>query len=268
MSHLLTKSEDSSAVRSDHRAVKPGFNSPTAPFFAPVPRFYSVLSQTLGHIQRVRRQVKQGTFDQPTLHRTMLEWGNEMLTCVGCEKTVVGHPGIQPMLFVGNHVSYMDIPLLMSVAPVSFVAKKQLAAWPLFGWGMKHAGVTFVDRECKESRKKVGELIAPRILEEGQSVVIFPSGTTTLDEHRPWRHGPFQIAMKFNIPIQPFRLRYEPIRNVGFILEDAFAGHLWNLLRQGKFQAFIEFAPPQWVTDPVADSEKWWEWSRAPLIEG
>lgn len=172
-----------------------------------------------------------------------------------------------PALLVGNHISYVDIPLLMTYIPVAFVAKKQLAAWPIFGAAMRCVGTVFVDRDNRESRRKVSEALAPRIQDDRQSVVVFPSGTTTTDETREWRQGAFLIAKQFDLPVQPFRIYYEPLRPLAFLLEDSFLGHLWNLLRCGGFRAVIEFHPPVRVGDVAADTLKWWNWAREPLLK-
>lgn len=197
----------------------------------------------------------------------MLEWGAEMLAAIGCRHETIGNPTTEPSLLVGNHISYVDIPLLMANLPTAFVAKKQLASWPIFGEAMRCGGTVFVDRDNKESRKKVGEALAPRIIEDRQSVAVFPSGTTTMDENREWRHGAFLIAKQFDLPVQPFRIHYEPLRPVAFLLDDGFIGHLWNLLRTRGFRAVIEFHDPVRVEDPILDAAKWWQWAREPLLQ-
>lgn len=196
----------------------------------------------------------------------MRDWSEEMLGLLGCEHEVLGTPSADPVLLVGNHISYVDIPLMMRYMPAAFVAKKQLASWPIFGTAMKLVGTVFVDRDNKESRRKVGEALAPRILQDRQSVAVFPSGTTTTDEAKEWRQGAFQIAKQFNVPIQPFRIYYEPVRPVAFLLEDGFVGHLWGLLRLRRFRAVIEYHPVIQVGDVAGDTLQWWQWSRAPLV--
>lgn len=240
---------------------------PRRSIFSPLPPLFAILSPTLKKIAAVNRAKKNGTLTQHELHNYMLEWGAEMLSALGCRHETRGVPTREPSLLVGNHISYVDIPLLMANLPAAFVAKKQLASWPIFGEAMRCAGTVFVDRDSKESRKKVGEALAPRILEDRQSVAVFPSGTTTMDESREWRHGAFLIAKQFNLPVQPFRIRYEPLRPVAFLLDDGFIGHLWSLLRTGTFRAEIEFHLPIRVEDPVLDAAKWWNWAREPLLK-
>ena len=232
----------------------------------PLRPLLGILWHTVRRIEQVNRGKKQGTLSQKELHQIMMNWGGQMLELLGCRHEVRGIPSNEPALLVGNHISYVDIPLVMTYLPAAFVAKKQLAAWPVFGAAMRCVGTVFVDRDNKESRKKVGEALAPRIINDKQSVAVFPSGTTTMDENREWRQGAFVIAKQFNLKLQPFRVYYEPLRPVAFLLEDGFVAHLWYLLRCGGFRAVIEFHPPVSVEDIEKDAAKWWQWSRAPLV--
>lgn len=83
-----------------------------------------------------------------------------------------------PVLLVANHASWLDIPVLSAVAPVSFVAKKEVATWPFVSWLAKLQRSVFVDRE---RRTKVGETaseITSR-LAAGDAIVLFAEGTSS-----------------------------------------------------------------------------------------
>jgi 1-acyl-sn-glycerol-3-phosphate acyltransferase len=200
-------------------------------------------------------------------HHIMKTWADAALKTLNVEVKAIGTPSTQATLFVGNHMSYLDIPLLMSQAPVVFIAKKELAKWPLFGHGMRCVGTVFVDRSSVHSRKDAAETVAPYIKSSNQSVAIFPSGTTKLLEEKQWRWGAFLIAKRFSIPVQPFRLRYTPARLAAFIDDDAFAPHLWRLLGTKNLKAEIEFHDPIQVDDPEAEANKWWLWAREKINE-
>lgn len=94
------------------------------------------------------------------------------------------------------------------------------------------------------------------------SLGIFPSGTTSLDEARPWRTGAFRIAKEGGFPVQPFRLTYDPIKQAAFVGNDLLLPHLFSLLRSGRVSARIEFGHPRMVQDPEADACELWAWSR------
>ena len=201
------------------------------------------------------------------LHPEMKAWAARVLDIIGMKRHVTGVPQLsEPVILVGNHISYLDIAFLMSVLPIVFITKKQIGSWPLFGTACRVVGTVFVDRDSAESRKKASDAVIPCLRERRQSIGVFPSGTTTMDESKPWRWGIFQIAKQNNVPIQPFRLRYAPLRRAAFLMEDSFVPHLWTLLSQGGCDAFIEFHEPVMVTDPEKDAQRWWEWSRAPLL--
>lgn len=197
--------------------------------------------------------------------RVLCGWGKEMMRVLDVHVKVIGSPSVQPTLFVGNHMSYLDIPLLMSQTPVTFVAKQELAKWPIFGRAIRSAGGVFVNRESAHSRKGVAEAIAPAIQKGGQ-IAVFASGTTTLEEQKPWRWGAFVIAKRYGIPIQPFRLSYRPRRAVAYIDDDFFPSHLWNLVGLPSIEAEVEFHPPLTrVDDAQEEAKKWWAWSREKL---
>jgi lyso-ornithine lipid O-acyltransferase len=86
-------------------------------------------------------------------------------------------PG-RPLLVVSNHTSWLDIPVITAVSPVVFVAKREVATWPLFGLLARLQRSIFVDRD---RRHKVGEVnaeIAER-LAAGDPVVLFAEGTSS-----------------------------------------------------------------------------------------
>ena len=119
-----------------------------------------------------------------------------------------------------------------------------------------------VDRDSRTSRQATGELVAQAIVKGRQSVSVFPSGTTCIDEKKAWRWGAFRLAQEHNIPVQPFRLSYLPMRTAAYIDDDSFVPHLWHLLNEPRIKVKLEFHPPVAITDPEMDCEKWRQWSR------
>ena len=85
-------------------------------------------------------------------------------------------PGI-PTLVLANHVSWIDIPVMASLVPVSFIAKKEIAAWPVFGLFARLQRCIFLDRERRAATAEVNREVAQR-LAEGDAVILFPEGTT------------------------------------------------------------------------------------------
>lgn len=83
----------------------------------------------------------------------------------------------RPVLIVSNHVSWVDIVVLASVAPMVFVAKREVASWPLIGAAAKVQKVVFVDRVRRQQTPATVRDIARR-LAEGHPVVLFAEGTS------------------------------------------------------------------------------------------
>jgi len=193
-----------------------------------------------------------------------LRWASEVLSFVGARTRLMGKPyGGGPVILVGNHLSYLDIALLLRFVPAaSFVGKEELRSWPLFGACMEEAGTVFVRRESLFSRGRALEELRERIFSGRRPVVIFPSGTTSLAEEKPWRGGAFRLAAEGGIPLQAFRIRYFPPRPAAFIGDDSFLLHLWRLCRGGLVAAHIEFAEPETVSDPLAARRRWNLWCR------
>ena len=92
---------------------------------------------------------------------------------------VVGEPvRDRPALFVSNHVSWVDILVIGSVLPVAFVAKREVAAWPLIGVTAKLQRTVFVDRTRRhQAADAVGQIVDR--LKSGTSVVLFAEGTSS-----------------------------------------------------------------------------------------
>ena len=212
----------------------------------------------------VKIEKREGHLPQGTLQQLILQWARDLLGIISMDVEIKGAPPEMstPVLFVGNHVSYVDIPLLMASVPVVFVAKEEVSKWLVIGQASKKAGTVFVKRESGRSRANAADAIADTILRRGQSIGIFPSGTTCITENKPWRHGAFKIAQRHQIPVQPFRIRYEPLRKVAYIGKDTFATHLLALLRLERVKAIIEFDSVRFISDATTDCNAIRDWTR------
>jgi lyso-ornithine lipid O-acyltransferase len=84
----------------------------------------------------------------------------------------------RPLLLVSNHISWLDIMVIGSLAPLSFIAKAEVANWPVFGFLSRMQRTVFVDRARRMDTQSVNRSIADR-LEDGDIMVLFPEGTTS-----------------------------------------------------------------------------------------
>lgn len=136
---------------------------------------------------------------------------------LGIRVRVVGAPAHdRAVLYVSNHVSWADILVIGSIAPVAFVAKSEVAGWPLVGITAKLQRTVFVDRQRRhQTADAVAEIV--RRLKNGTSMVLFAEGTSS-DGNRvlPFRsallgaikHAAAHDGIPGGIPIQPMAICY------------------------------------------------------------
>ncbi len=116
----------------------------------------------------------------------------------------------QQVFFVGNHLSYLDIPAIGSVIRGSFVAKKDVESWPLFGFLSKLQQTAFISRSRTDATREKDAL--DKILAQGKSLILFPEGTSTDGRSVvPFKSSLFSIALRDQVRdtllIQPFTIR-------------------------------------------------------------
>ena len=116
--------------------------------------------------------------------------------------------GTRPAIFIGNHASLFDPPLMISTLPCRpvFMAKRELARVPFLGWVIWLADFIFIDRGHRGAARRSLKQAALRI-RAGQSIVAFPEGTRSRDGHLlPFKKGPFLLALEAGVPLVPFAI--------------------------------------------------------------
>lgn len=117
-------------------------------------------------------------FGWPLAARIPMAWQRVAAFCLGLEVRVEGTPAAgRPLLLVSNHVSWLDIVTLGSVAPVSFIAKNEVDGWPVVKWLARLQRSVFIDRNRRSATSRSNEAIAAR-LAAGDVLVLFAEGTT------------------------------------------------------------------------------------------
>lgn len=93
--------------------------------------------------------------------------------------TVLGTPPAPkaPTLVLANHISWLDIPCMASTVPLSFIAKQEIAGWPVFGFLARMQRCIFVDRSRRSATAAVNARVGQR-LARGDAMILFPEGTT------------------------------------------------------------------------------------------
>lgn len=134
-------------------------------------------------------------------------WSAAVLWAVGIKVRVHGMGNAtagEPHIFASNHVSWFDVPALAKILPhYKFVAKAELFKVPIFGKAMRAVGMIELQRENRKAAFGAYEIAAERI-RKGASVVVFPEGTRGHEYPlRPFKKGPFVLAIAAGVPIVP-----------------------------------------------------------------
>jgi 1-acyl-sn-glycerol-3-phosphate acyltransferase len=186
-------------------------------------------------------------------------WSRGVCRIVGVRLVVDGRAPGDPCLLVSNHVSYLDVVVLGALVPCSFVAKHELARWPVLGllaWAM---GTQFVVRENKRTLSGLNERLRAR-LERGETMVLFPEGTSTSGEGvLPFRPALLAPAITLGRPVSYAALRYVTPRGERPATEVVcwwggmtFVPHMLALLQLPWIEASVRFG-----SEPItADDRK------------
>jgi 1-acyl-sn-glycerol-3-phosphate acyltransferase len=134
-------------------------------------------------------------------------WSSAVLWAAGIKVRVHGMENGasgEPHIFASNHVSWFDVPALARILPrYKFVAKAELFKVPIFGRGMRAVGMIEIQRENRKAAFGAYDIAAERI-RSGSSVVVFPEGTRGhAYPLRPFKKGPFVLAIAAGVPIVP-----------------------------------------------------------------
>lgn len=106
-------------------------------------------------------------------------WQRFVCKLMGIRVTVIGKPAEdRPLLLLSNHNSWLDIPVLAGVAPVSFIAKQEVAGWPVVGFLARTQRTVFVDRNSRHATGAQADVVAGR-LSKGDIMVLFAEGTSS-----------------------------------------------------------------------------------------
>ncbi|GAB2289323.1 hypothetical protein Dimus_023627 [Dionaea muscipula] len=175
---------------------------------------------------------------------------------LGLQVRVTGAPMMRdmPVVFIGNHSSWLDIPVIGSRLPACFIAKGEVGTWPVISIISRLGRTVLVSRRAAGAARENAEI--RRRLEQGDSLVLFPEGTTS-DGCRvmPFRSA-FLAVAESEVPhrLQPFTLVYDgldylPVRRADRSLFAWFgdmelASHFNRIARQRGLRATIVLHPP------------------------
>lgn len=162
-----------------------------------------------------------------------------------------------PDIYVCNHTSYTDIPVLGSVLKAGFVAKQEVADWPGFRTIAKIGQTVFVARDRMRSKSEANEMTS--VLSNGQKLILFPEGTSN-DGNRvlPFKSAffaPAQLVVKGKpVTVQPITITYTKVTgislnrctrpSVAWYGDMDLVPHLWSFLQLGRVSVTVDMLPP------------------------
>ena len=180
---------------------------------------------------------------------------------IGIRVTITGAPAEErPLLLLANHTSWLDIPVLAGVAPLSFIAKSEVATWPLVGFLARTQRTVFVDRRNRQATGAHADEVAGR-LSKGDIIVLFAEGTSS-DGNKvlPFRSalvGAAQRAIADGgaATVQPVAIAYRKMLGLPLGRQHrprvAWYGgtdlmpHLRRVLSEGGIDVHVVFGPPR-----------------------
>lgn len=178
--------------------------------------------------------------------RVIRNWAGRLLRWLGVKTIVKGEvtdkdaydtgisEGRMGRLILSNHVSFLDIFALDSVLPSGFVAKAEIAKWPVFGLIARHVGTIFIERGNKRALLGIGQGMQ-QALKDGRNVLMFPEGTTSDGTKLLKLHANLmEAAVRTQADVVPVVLRYKSKGEIA--VKAAYVGNtglfecLWNVV--------------------------------------
>lgn len=204
---------------------------------------------------RVTEVVTVKTIDRTPWARFCFRWA---CRCLGLDIHQHGSPSENTVLFVSNHISWADIPILGSIAPIRFLSKAEVGQWPVIGWLAQQAGTLFIRRGGGQARR-VRDQIAEN-LQAGENVLVYPEGTTSAGLTVLPFHGLLlRAAPESNMAVQPVTIAYRragrPDHLAPFIADDEFHSHLLRMLRQPSARVDVVFHTPMQSSEEIPTAE-------------
>lgn len=181
--------------------------------------------------------------------RTIAGWSRWLLRACGVRLRIVQPPAATPVtaltsrsggrMLVANHISWIDIFVIDAIAPSCFIAKDDIARWPLIGTLVARAGTLFLARGKRHAVHQAIGVIAEQ-LRAGRRIAVFPEGTSGSGETlMPFHANLIEAAVQAGVPVDPVGLRYRglageslagPAGTMHFVGEISFMESFWRII--------------------------------------
>jgi len=174
-------------------------------------------------------------------------WMRHLSQYLGLRIYQHGSPPTQPAFYVGNHISFLDILVVLCITQLNFISKNSVRYWPLIGYITSSAGTIFIKRGKRSLVARVIDSVS-KALDRGRSVMVFPEGATSHNkEPRKFHSGLFQAAINSNTPIQAVAIRYmcngELDREAAYIDDDNLLITLYRVMKRPITEVHVTFCP-------------------------
>jgi 1-acyl-sn-glycerol-3-phosphate acyltransferase len=178
-------------------------------------------------------------------------WSGRLLRALNIVPIVEGEvpPEAASVVFVPNHISWIDVFFISSIHPTRFIAKSEIREWPVAGWIAASVGTIFIHRARRHDTHRINAIVHGA-LEEGDCVGLFPEGTTTDGDRLLRFHSSlFEPAVANSARVHPVAIRYEEpdgtlCRAAAYVGELTFAQSMGLVIRKPRIIARIRFAAP------------------------
>jgi 1-acyl-sn-glycerol-3-phosphate acyltransferase len=180
--------------------------------------------------------------------KEMRAWARAMLAIANVRVTLAGSPPPRPCLLVSNHLSYLDIPVFWSAVECTFLAKSDVARWPLLGPLTRASGTLYIERERRTAVAPALDAVRAR-LTLGERVVVFPEGSSSPGAAiQPFRSSLFAAADATGNRVWTAAISYDtgnpsaPAHlRVAWWGDMTFPDHIWRLVQIPRTHARVHF---------------------------
>ena len=193
-------------------------------------------------------------------HDHIQRWSLRLLKIFGIKLNVLNSHILpkQPYLLASNHISWVDIHAINAFKPIRFVAKSEVASWPIFGWMAKQLGTVFIRRDSsRHARQVVGQIA---LVLANESVCIFPEGTSTIGtDVLPFKSNLFESAMEAKVEVYSLAIRYRSevtglaSDTTAFIGDMGLLESMSKILKDRKLIVELTFLPPSSIQATLKD---------------
>ena len=204
---------------------------------------------------------------RPSERDALIEcWCREVLDVLSIRLNLHGETPperVSSVLFVANHVSWMDVLIINACRRVRFVAKAEVRHWPLVGWMAARTGTLFLKRTSPRELARVTQSVAT-LLRRGHCIALFPEGTTTDGTAlHAFHSGLFESAIAAEALVWPVAITYtrpdgsrDP--DIACVGTQSLVSSIVNVLGRPTTQAQVSFSTP--VNSATGDRRELTAW--------